>query len=319
MYSDQMEKLRKIVDITSKIAVCSRSFSKNPQLRSLLLNEFSNVKFNETGSQFTGDELIQFIKECDKVIIGLEKINSEILSQLPDLKVISKYGVGLDNIDIQALKKYEIKLGWVGGVNKRSVAELVLGLIFCLTRHIVISNNEIKKGGWSQNVGSELTGKTIGIIGCGNIGKDLAILLRPFSCKILAYDIKKYETFYLENNIQGVNLEKLLRESDVITLHVPLNSSTKNILSEESLSIIKDNAILINTARGGLVDEVSLKKCLLEKPFMRAAFDVFNIEPPIDNDLLNLPNFICTPHIGGSTNESILAMGKAAIEGLKIS
>jgi len=298
------------------VAVASRSFSHHKVLRKELLSRYSNVVFNETDKTLSGESLIQFLRGCEKAIIGLEILSENVLSSLPKLKVVSKYGVGLDMIDLEAMEKHEILLGWTGGVNKRSVAELALASMIALLHKISEANEEVRLGQWRQIRGRQLTGKTVGIVGCGNIGKDLAVLLRNFECQILVNDILDFPEFYKKYNIIPLSLENLLQQSDIVTLHVPLNISTRNLLHDKRLEMLKSNACLINTARGGLVDELKLKKMLKEGRLGGAALDVFNNEPPGDIELLRLPNVIATPHIGGSTEEAVLAMGRAAIDGL---
>jgi D-3-phosphoglycerate dehydrogenase len=305
-----------MIDSKTKIVVCSRSFSRNEVLRNELLSRYSNVKFNDDGLNLAGDFLVNFLSEADKAITALEVIDEHILSQLPKLKVIGKYGVGLDMIDFNAMRKFGVSLGWTGGVNKRSVSELVVSLAISLLRAVPSANKDVMAGNWKMHIGALLTGKTVGIIGCGNIGKDLVELLQNFNCEIIVNDIKKYPIFYNKFNIKEVSLEDLLLNSDIVTLHVPLDDSTSNILNESKLKMMKSTAILINTARGGLVDENSLKKALKQKLIAAAAFDVLLDEPPTDYELLSLENFFATPHIGGSAKESIIAMGIAAIEGL---
>jgi phosphoglycerate dehydrogenase-like enzyme len=300
-----------------KIAVTSRSFSTNCVLREELLQQYHNVRFNDDGIKLQGDELVSFLKGNQKAITALEQIDGYILSKLPELKVISKYGVGLDMIDMHAMKKYGVKLGWTGGVNRRSVSELVLSFAIALLRQVPESHREIESGVWRQHIGSQLSGRTMGIIGCGYVGKDLVKILQPFDCQILVNDIKNYEDFYKQYNMKAVEKEELLSKSDIVTLHTPLDDSTRDMLTAERLSLMKHDAILINTARGNLLDEHALKKMLMSGNLGGAALDVFSIEPPEDKELLDLPNFIVTPHIGGSTNEAILAMGRAAIAGLE--
>lgn len=300
------------------IAVCSRSFSKNSILRAELQSKYRNVKFNDEGLELKGDSLIRFLTGCDKAIVALEKIDEQILENLPNLKVISKYGVGLDMIDLASLHKYRVKLGWEGGVNKRSVAELALTFALTMLRKLPECNNSIKSGLFSQIIGEQLTGKIFGIIGCGNVGKELINLLKPFQVKLYVYDIIFDEQYYLQNNIQFVSLDELLSKSDIVSLHIPLDDSTRNIINKQKLSLLKENAILINTARGGLVDEQELKNILVNRKIAAAAFDVYSSEPSVDLNLLQLPNFYGTPHIGGSTIESILAMGRSAINGLEV-
>jgi D-3-phosphoglycerate dehydrogenase len=305
------------MDSNIKVAVCSRSFSKNTVLRYELLKRYKHVVFNDKGVKLDGDSLVKFLSGHDKAITALEKIDNTVLSKLPKLKVISKYGVGIDMIDMSAMQKHGVRLGWTGGVNRRSVSELVISFAIALLRHVPAAHREVLSGTWRQHIGGHLSGKTVGIIGCGFIGKDLVKLLKPFGCSILVNDIESYNEFYKEHDIKSVKKDELLINSDIVTLHTPLDDSTKNMLTAERLALMKPNAILINAARGGLVDEIALREMLINKKIAAAAFDVFTVEPPKDRKLLELSNFIVTPHIGGSAKESILAMGKSAIDGLE--
>jgi len=298
------------------LAVASRSFSKNPLLRAAVIKEYPDAKFNDEGLSLSGNSLIDFLDGYEKAITALEVIDNSILSHLPKLKVIGKYGVGLDMIDLHSLHAHGVKIGWKAGVNKRSVSELVVSFAIALLHRSVFANMEVRDGHWYQVKGRQLSGCTVGIVGCGNIGKDLVKLLRPYNCKILAYDIVDYKEFYIENNVIPVTLEFLLSESDVVSLHLPLDSSTQNIINKERLKMLKKSAVLINLARGGLLDEKALKEIILEGSIGGVALDVFEKEPPTDKILSSLDNVLITPHIGGSTEEAILAMGLAAIEGL---
>jgi D-3-phosphoglycerate dehydrogenase len=299
------------------LAVASRSFSKNIVLRNKVLKLYPDTKFNDGGHSLNGDSLVEFLSGYEKAILALETIDEFVLSRLPNLKVIGKYGVGLDMIDLKAMEKYDVKLGWTGGVNKRSVSELVVSFAIYLLHRVVFANNEVKRGEWYQVKGRQLSGRTVGIIGCGHIGKDLVGLLKPFGCKILVHDIVDYADFYRDNQVNSVGLEELAKQSDIISVHLPLNGSTKNIINKDLIEMFKENAIFINVARGGLVDEVALEQRLIEGTLGGAALDVFALEPPLDNKIAQLDNVIVTPHIGGSTEEAILAMGEAAIAGLE--
>ncbi len=300
----------------TKIAVTSRSFSSNDILRRELLDKYENVTFNDDGLKLETETLVNFLKGHEKAITALEIIDDELLSKLPKLKVISKYGVGVDMIDFDAMKRYGKRFGWCAGVNRRSVSEMVVSTAIAMLRHIPAAQREVLAGTWRQHKGGLLSDRIVGIIGCGNVGKDLVGLLKPFNCKIIAHDIADYTSFYKENNIESVELDSLLSRADVITIHVPLDSSTKDMLNADRLALIKKDSILINAARGGLVDEKALKVLLSKGEIAAAAFDVFAQEPPQDRELLELPNFLVTPHIGGSAKEAILAMGRAAIKGL---
>ncbi len=299
------------------VAVTSRSFSKHPVLRKELIAKYPDVKFNDEGLSLNGDSLIEFLFGYEKAITALDIINDYILSNLPDLKVIAKYGVGIDMIDLHALEKHNVKLGWTGGVNKRSVSELVISFAVSLLHRTIYANSEVRNGKWYQVKGRQLSNCTVGIVGCGHIGKDLVRLLRPFNCKVLACDILDFSEFYNEYGVQSVELDELLMNSDVVTLHLPLDDSTLNIIDENKLNLIKDDAVLINLARGGLIDEVALKQKIIAGKIGGVALDVFSIEPPTDIEILQLDNVLVTPHIGGSTEEAILAMGMAAISGLE--
>ncbi len=304
------------MNCTDKVAVTSRSFSRNAILRADLLARYEHVTFNDAGRKLEGDELVEFLHGHDKAITALERIDDYVLSRLPELKAIGKYGVGLDMIDLEAMRRHGKLLGWTPGVNRRSVAELTLSSAIAMLRHVPAANREILAGTWRQHTGGLLSGRTVGIIGCGHVGKDLVRLLQPFGCTVIVNDIRHYADFYGEFDIRALALEELLSRADVVTLHVPLDDSTRGILNEARMALMKPTAILINAARGGLVDETALKAALIAKRLAGAAFDVFADEPPQDKDLLALANFLATPHIGGSAEEAILAMGRAAIDGL---
>jgi len=306
-----------IANSHSKIAVCSRSFSRHPVLRAELTQKYSDVTFNDEGLSLSGPSLINFLSGHERAITALEVLDEIIFRSLPNLKVISKYGVGVDMIDIEAMAARGIRLGWTGGVNKRSVSELVISTAISLLRHVPEANAEVRADIWRQHKGRQVSGKTIGIVGCGHVGKDLTQLLQSFDCRILTHDILDFPEFYAQHNVTPVSLDELLAQSDIVTLHLPLDETTTNILNAEKLALMKDDALLINIARGGLVDEEAVKQLLISGQLAGAAFDVFAKEPPEDQELLNLPNFLALPHIGGSSEEAILAMGRAAIEGLE--
>ena len=301
---------------TNKVFVTSRSFSENYFLKKKLLQLYPNAQFNLTGSKIKSSDLINTCKNYDKLIVGLDSINSNILKHLPNLKVISKYGVGLDKINIKELKKFNIKSGFKIGINKRSVSELTLSMILNLSRQITIHNNFMKNNISKQIIGSELTDKTIGIIGAGSIGQDLIKLVQPFQCNIIINDIRTINKYKNNPNIIQKSLKYLLCKSDIITVHTPLNNKTINLINSENLKLIKNKCFIINCARGGIINENSLYQHLLINKKTMAFFDVFEKEPPLNNKLLSLNNFFSTPHIGGTSEEAIVKMGLAAIDGL---
>jgi D-3-phosphoglycerate dehydrogenase len=301
----------------SRIAVASRSFNRNATLRAELSARYPHVTFHNGPTVLDGDELVELLTGHDMAIVGLERIDDAILDRVPELTVISKYGVGLDGLDIDAIARRGIKLGWTGGVNRRSVAELTMAFAIALLHRVPETWTALRAGTWQRCIGRQLTGRTVGIIGCGFVGKDLVSLLAPFHCRVLAHDIRDYADFYRANGVTPVSLDRLLAEADIVTLHVPLDRSTRGMIGAAELSKMRRGAMLINAARGGLVDEEALAAALESGHLAGAACDVFNVEPDAHPTLLAQPTFLATPHIGGSTEEAQLAMGRAAIDGLQ--
>jgi D-3-phosphoglycerate dehydrogenase len=308
------------------VAVTSRSFCKNGNLVNELKKYYSKVILNETGKTLAAKDLIDFLAKADKAIIGIEDMSSDTLAQVPNLKVISKYGVGLNNIDLEYCKSQNIKLGFIPGVNKQSVAELALTLILISLRKIHTNHTEILNGEWPQEKGLELRGKKVGLLGFGNIGQTLAKLLSIFECEISFFDQRIFtENELLQicvshslqiSNLKQKNLQDVLSESDIISIHLPLNDDTANIIDSQALESLQPSVVMVNTARGGIVQEEHLAKFLATNPDSFAAFDVFDEEPIKDKTLFNLDNFFGTSHRSSLTHEGINAMGMAAIAGL---
>ena len=296
---------------STPVAVTSRSFSRHPVLRGELLERYEDVRFNDEGVSLAGDTLVDFLRGRRKAITALERIDDALLDELPELEVVSKVGVGTDMVDLAALERHGVRFAFTPGTNSRSVAELVLAFAIVLLRQIPAASSSLKAGDWRQPKGRTLTGRTVGIVGFGHVGRDLAQLLRSLGCRVLASDVTP-----TGDDVEWLTLDDLLAQADVVTLHLPLDDSTRGLLDERRLALMRADAVLINTARGELVDEVALKGALLSERLAGAALDVFAQEPPSDRELLGLPNFLGTPHIGGSTEEAILAMGRAAIAGL---
>ena len=300
------------------VAVTSRSFSQNEVLVNELRNHFSQVKLNETGETLKGESLRVFLDNADKAIIGIEEINKDLLSQLPKLKMISKYGVGLNNIDIEACKELGVEIAFTPGANKSSVAEFALLLILNALRRIDSNKDEIINNHWSQQKGRGLLGKRIGILGMGNIGKELIKLLAPFDTEIFFYD-QLAQTVEVNKSIKisQVTLEELLTNSEIISIHLPLTPETKNIISSEVLEKMKKDVILINTARGDVVDEMALADALLRRVIAGAGLDVYEKEPEVPDSLLALDQVVLLPHMGSGTVETREAMGFRAVSNIE--
>ena len=267
--------------------------------------------------KYNSEELIEFLQDAPGAIISLEKIDASLLKHCPKLRVIAKYGVGLDNIDQRACQKFNVQFLYTSGVNKTAVAELTVGLMLSLCRNISRSSLSLKDGTWKKDGGHDLGGKTIGIIGVGNAGKEVVRLLKPFHCVILANDIIDQTDYYEKNKCVKSSRERILRNSDIVTIHAPLTKKTKFLINRRTLGMMKKTAFLINTARGAIVQQLALKESLKQGRIAGAAVDVYQQEPPLDYEFLRLPNLICTPHIGGGSQEAIQAMGLSAINHLK--
>ena len=299
-----------------KVAVTSRSLSKHPVLRAELESRYPGTRFNDAGASLKGDALVSFLDGCEKAIIALETVDNALLARLPSLKVISKFGVGLDSFDIPALARRGLKLAWTPGTNSRSVAELALLSSMALLRRLPEVSEDMRAGTWRQLKGGTLSGRTVGLVGLGAVAREFVVLLGAFDVRLLAHDPAADLAFAQLHSVGLVTLEEVLRESDIVSLHVPLLPDTRNLMSAENLARMKPSAFLINTARGGLVDETALLAALDDGRLAGAALDVFSAEPMTDKNLATHPKLLATPHIGGSTEEAILAMGRAAIAGL---
>lgn len=304
------------MDNTTRIAVCSRSFSQNKVLRQELLDKFSNVKFNDDGKSLHGDELVSFLEDADGAVVALEYINKEVLDKAINLKFIGKYGVGLDKLDLVAMSASNVQMGWTPGVNSRAVAELTLAVSLDLIRKITESRKVVESGNWTQIKGRQLSTAKVGVLGFGHVGSKVAALMKAFGARVIAHDKQNLNESMLEAGVESVDFDTLVKESDILCLHIPHNAVNHHIIGKHEMSIMKSGSYIVNTARGGLIDEDALVLFLENNKIAGAALDVLEIEPPIGNSLLQRDNVIITSHIGGSSQEAILAMGRAAIDGL---
>lgn len=303
----------------TRVAVPSIVFRLLPYLREELLAQYPDSTFNEGEPRLAEDELIDFLRGHEVALIGLENINDTVLTAVPELKVIACCSAGVDHVDPAALKAHGVRLGWIPGVNKRSVAELALCLMIDLLRKVNLYNVGLRNGDWPlRKMGLLLSGRTVGIHGCGNIGKELVGLLQPFGVEILACDREDYGDFYRKHGVTPVSPEELRARSEIVTLHLPRNSSTIGLYDAAALDQLRPGALLINTSRGKIVDEEALRERLEDGRIGGAAFDVFAVEPStaLDSKLMSLPNMLATPHIGGSAKEAWEAMGRAGIRGI---
>lgn len=299
------------------VAVTSTSFSANPRLREELLRHFPDARLNTSPGRLAGEALAAFADGCDALIVGLEEIDASVLAALPKVQIISKFGVGLDNIDLDACTQRNVAIGWTGGVNRLSVAEMTIGFMLALCRNLFSTSCLLKNGIWQKNGGRQLTGRTVGVIGAGNIGQEVVRLLAPFNCRVLVNDIIDMSAFCRDNNVEASSKEAIFNQAEIITLHTPLTELTRGLIRSETLALMRRDACLINTARGPIVVQADLQQALQQGVIAGAALDVYSEEPPTDLTFLGLPNLICTPHIGGNSAEAVIAMGMNSIQHLR--
>jgi D-3-phosphoglycerate dehydrogenase len=254
--------------------------------------------------QLTPDELLELLRGVEIYVVGNARVPRMVIEQCPELRLISKYGVGVDNIDLPAAAERGVKVTNAPGANATSVAEMTIGLMIALSRKFKEIEQSLREGSWRLVPGRELSGRTLGIVGLGNIGKQVAVRARAFGMRVLANDIVDYADFCREFQVNVVDLSQLLGESDIVTLHVPLTPLTKHMIGGPQFEGMKPGSILIHTARGGVVDEAALYRALAAKRLAAAAVDVFEQEPLGESPLRSLDNVILTPHIAGITGEA---------------
>lgn len=300
-----------------KILITPRSFASfsDKPLKMLTERDYK-IKRNNTGRPYKKEEMLKLIKDVDGIIIGIDELSAEIIEEANALKVISKYGIGLDNIDINMATNKKIIVTNTPTANIDAVADLAFGLILSLARRIPEADRKTKSGKWEKIIGKSVWKKTIGIIGLGKIGRQVVKRAQGFEMNILVFDIVEDKKFAQKYCIKYINLEKLLQKSDYITIHIPLNDTTRNMISYEELGKIKKEAFLINTSRGGIVDEEALCDVLRNKQLRGAALDVYENEPPQETFFKELDNVIMTSHIGAYTEEAIDNMGIQAAQNL---
>lgn len=295
-----------------KVFIATSSFSQYDNTPIDLLREAGlTVRVNPYGRKLTEDELIRHLSDIEYIIAGTEPLTRSVLETAKRLKVISRCGSGLDNVDINAANRLGIKIFNTPDVVTLAVAELTLGLMLCLLRKIPQLDREFHRGIWQKRMGNLLSGKEVGIVGMGRIGEKVVELLKPFKCEIA------YTDPFVEKEIVGLNrlsLKRLLNWADIISLHV---STSDEILGEKELKIMKKGSWLINTSRGKVVNESALYKLLKNNHLSGAALDVFDNEP-YNGPLKELDNVIITPHIGSYAKEARIRMEIEAVQNLLI-
>lgn len=268
---------------------------------------------NPLNRKIKPEEVLEYIKDCEYYIAGTEQITKATLDAAPNLKLISRVGVGIDNVPFEVINERGIAVAYTPMAPREAVAELCVGLILDGLRRFSLVDRNLHKGEWNKYMGGLLSGRTVGIIGCGRIGKRLAELLVPFGATVIVNDPAQDEVFAQKTGVEYVSLEELLAKADVVSLNLSASAASHYLLNAERLAAMKSGAILINTSRGEVVDEIALADALTEGPLACAAIDVFEKEP-YQGPLQGLPNVILTAHIGAATVESRSQMETEAVK-----
>ena len=244
------------------------------------------------------------------VVVGLEKISGPIMSELPKLRIIAKHGAGIDNIDVEAASKNNIEITRVPGANAVAVAEATIGQIFNLSRSLALADRSLREGNWNRYYGDEINGKTLSIIGFGAIGKEVCKRAESLGMSVVVNDI----TLNKEIEARFVSFEEAMKLGDYISIHLPLLDSTYHIIDSKKINMMKQNAYLINFARGGLINDEDLIDALKSNRIAGAALDAFENEPKVDSRYLELENVVLTPHLGGFSKEALNKISKKCVE-----
>ena len=301
-----------------KVLVTPTSFKSDKGGTALeLLRSFTtDLVFNPHEKPLGEDELIPLLSGCSGYIAGVDFITRKVIENAPDLKVISRYGVGYDRVDLQAAKERHVVVCNTPGANSNAVADLAFALLLCIARKVPMLDRKTKEGQWVRSNGFELYGKTMGILGLGSVGKGVAKRAAGFSMKVMAYDPFINTEYTKANGIIAASFDEVVREADFISLHLPLADETRNIINKKVMETMKKGAVIINTARGGLIDENAAYELLKSGQLGGLGLDAFEKEPPGSSPLFTLDNVVVTPHTGAHTAEATAGMAEMSVRNL---
>ena len=293
--------------MAKKVVITPRGFAKCG-LHNVRLFEEAGIAlaYNDTGKAYTKEEFYSVTADADGIVVGVETVDKAYIDAHPQLKAVVKFGVGTDNIDVAYCREKGIFVGRTVGSNARSVAETAISFVIADSKNLYRSFKSVRDGNWEKLTGYEVGGRTIGIIGFGAIGKEVAKMAWGLGMKVLAFDTAPIDPAVAAQwDVEVTDTADILRRADFISLHIPLLPATKDFISEKELAAMKPSAVLINTARGGIVNEAALYEALKQNVIRAAYFDVFTTEPPAaDEPLLTLDNFHLTPHIASRSAEA---------------
>lgn len=288
-----------------KVLVTNASFAKYSIRAKKILQDYGLEIVRPKQPVTDENDLLDYLDDVVAIITGLEPITPKVIYSAPSLRVIGKHGIGVDNIDLSAAKAKGVNVLNSPGTNREAVADLVFGLMLSLARKIPKADSQVRAGQWPKVFGQSVSGKTLGIIGLGAIGRSMVQRAGGFNMKVIAFDNYWNEEYADANGVVYSDIDGILKEADFISLHVPLTPETKNLIGMDQLNSMKPTAYLINASRGGVVDEKALYEALKEGKIAGAGLDVFSTEPPIDSPLFGLENVILSPHMGGFTDGAL--------------
>lgn len=261
----------------------------------------------------TEAELGRWLPESAAIVAGGEPLTAAMIAESPGLRVIARTGVGYDAVDVAEATARDVVVAIAPGTNQESVAEQAFGLLLALTRNVVNNDRTIHAGGWDRSLVRPLRGQTLGLVGMGRIGRAMVPRALAFGLKVVAFDTIADADFDARHGIRRLTLDDLLAEADIVSLHLPLMPGTRHLFDRERFRRMRPGSILLNTARGGLVDEAALVEALEQGPLAGAGLDVLDPEPPAPgNPLMRLPNVVISPHVGGIDTRAMADMAEKA-------
>ena len=302
-----------------KILITPTSFLKpeNAQARETIEAYADEIVYNPQQRPLSPEEIIPLLDGVDGYIAGIDYITADVIRQAPEsLKVISRYGAGVDRVDIGVAKEKGIVVTNTPGTNATAVCELAFGLMLSLARSIPRLDGAVKSGEWPRASGIELKGRALGVIGFGAIGRKLAVRAKAFEMDVAAYDPYFGAAFAEAAGVRQCSLEDIIAQSDFISLHVPLNEETRHLIDEKRIARMKDGTFIINTARGGLIDETAAARAIRSGKLGGLGLDAYEVEPVTDSPLMGLSQVVMTPHTGAHTAEAVAAMGMLSVRNL---
>ena len=296
-----------------KILVTPRSFGKtDPEAFAILAEAGLEVSVNDSGGILHADQMKERLADCDGVVLGVDPLNADVLAGAPKLKAVAKYGVGVDNIDLAECERRGIKVSRTVGANSDAVADYAFAMMMAIARRVVFIDKQCRARDWSKVTSLDMSGKTLGLLGTGAIGKGVAARAKGFSMRVLAHDVFWDGKWADAHGVEQAAPETIYREADFISLHLPLTDETRGMIGANELAEMKKTTVLVNTARGGIVDEDALLDALKNKRIYGAGVDAFMEEPPANPDWYGLDNLVMGSHAGASTVGAVENMGRMA-------